>query len=402
MKYLFFTALLLVCGCQSGLDNPPEKKTHEKRDPTWPSPNQIQSVKDRINSFPRETLVSSVNWYEPLVTVDGGSGYTISKELADDARWKEAIALAEQHKSHALLVWQNGALKLEKYWSGFNENSLFDTASMHKTVVALLTGVAVKNQLIPDIEAPLSDFLSELKGTDRAHIPLKSILEMSSGLQSPPYDNSPAGSVWQTYLGDDLWQAILRWPVKNEPYQNFYYANANPQYLGWVLERVSNKTYADYLSEALWKPLGAKNARVWLDQEHGATRTSCCLQASAEDWLRIGLLILNKGKVGDQQLVEQKWINNMIAPSETNPNYGWQIWLGSPHLPSRSYNKDTPFSVPAAKPFIANDVAYLDGSGGQRVYIIPSENTVIVRIGKPSPTWDDSALPNLVLKNSIK
>jgi CubicO group peptidase (beta-lactamase class C family) len=119
--------------------------------------------------------------------------------------------------------------------------------------------------------------------------------------------------------------------------------------------------------------------------------------ASAEDWLRVGRLILDRGRANGRQLVPADWIAQMTAPSAANPNYGWQVWRGHPHAPARRYGKSVRAVVPAAEPFARDDVFYLDGSAGQRVYVIPSERMVIVRIGAPSFDWDDSRLPNLLL-----
>jgi hypothetical protein len=55
-------------------------------------------------------------------------------------------------------------------------------------------------------------------------------------------------------------------------------------------------------------------------------------------------------------------------------------------------------TVKAAAPFAADDVLFLDGAGGQRVYVIPSAGLTIVRIGKPAMAWDDSAMPNMILQ----
>jgi CubicO group peptidase (beta-lactamase class C family) len=87
----------------------------------------------------------------------------------------------------------------------------------------------------------------------------------------------------------------------------------------------------------------------------------------------------------------------MATPSPTNPNFG-MIWKGSPFVSERRYAKDVNYVVKASAPYAAADTMFLDGYGGQRVYIIPSQKLVIVRIGIAQRTdWDDSALPNIVL-----
>lgn len=365
--------------------------------PEWPDEQQIALVQKRLQTFPWQTIVSDVDWYSPLETVSGSPSKPLAVIPNNPDEYQAAAELAAQHNSYALLIWRDGALRYEHYWPGFDEQSRFDTASMHKTVVALLTGAAVADGFIQNINQKLGDFLPDVQPEALRNAPLRSLLEMSSGMASPPFGNSPDSVSMQSYLGNDLKAAYSKWPMAYAINEKFHYANVNPQYLGWVIEQATGMRYADYLSQRLWQPLGAGEARVWLDRDGGTPRTSCCLQASARDWLRVGLLILNEGKVGNEQVVPASWIQDMLSPSSLNPNYGWLIWRGSPHNPNRKYSEDSPFSVPAVAPFNADDVYYLDGSGAQRVYIVPSQNTVIVRIGQPSKTWDDSQLPNLIL-----
>jgi CubicO group peptidase (beta-lactamase class C family) len=371
----------------------------------WPSTEQVSLVRERkANSPGVEDYVSNVNWLDPLELeiVQGGSSNLLAVQLARSPTIDEADRLAEKHDSYALIFWQDGAIRHEKYWSEFTIQSRYNTASMHKAVVAVLLGIAKDEGLIESVDDPLSRYLPEFEDTKRGLVSLRALLEMTSGIKAPPFSDDPAHPYWQSHFGNDLQQAIAHWPVVDEPFNEFFYSNANTQYLAWVIERTSGKRYATYLSEKLWKPMNAADARLWLDHPGGSPRASCCLQASARDWLKFGLLLLNKGMVGDSQIVSSTWIDQMMAPSTMNPNYGWQIWRGSPHNKARSYGRGIPTVIPAQVPFIVENIVYLDGAGGQRVYIVPSENAVIVRIGKISRTWDDSELPNLLLRNNTK
>lgn len=369
----------------------------------WPTAAQVDLVQQRRQSFPVATLVSSIDWYSPLETV-AGAKQPLPLPLRAPARRhlkhgavEAALALAERHKSHALLVWQAGALEIEHYGDGFGPSSRYDTASMHKPVVALLLGAAISDGKIGSVEDPLGRYVPGLPPA-RAALPLRALLEMASGLETPSPSNDPASPYWQTVFGDDLAAAIAHWPQAGAPFERFFYANANPQYLAWAIERATGERYAAYLSRRLWAPIGAADARVWLDREAGSARGFCCLQASARDWLRVGLLLLHQGHAGGRAVVPASHVGRMLAPSQANPNFGWQIWRGSPWLPQRMYAPNVPVKIPAAEPFAAGDVYYVDGSGGQRVYVVPSRQLVAVRIGPPSRSWDDAELPNLLLR----
>jgi CubicO group peptidase (beta-lactamase class C family) len=81
-----------------------------------------------------------------------------------------------------------------------------------------------------------------------------------------------------------------------------------------------------------------------------------------------------------------------------NPNYGMQVWLGSPAGGVRTYNRQSTLVALHSEPYLVDDVVFLDGVGGQRVYVIPSAELVIVRIGKSQMDWDDAVLPNALLR----
>jgi len=97
--------------------------------------------------------------------------------------------------------------------------------------------------------------------------------------------------------------------------------------------------------------------------------------------------------------VPADWISQMTSPSPANPNYGFQIWRGSPYKANRAYSTSSPmFTVRAAEPFLANDMVYFDGAGARRVYISKQYHLVIVRLGDADIQWDDSWLPNAVIR----
>ena len=101
-------------------------------------------------------------------------------------------------------------------------------------------------------------------------------------------------------------------------------------------------------------------------------------------------------------MVSEQWIDAMITPSALNPNYGYLTWLGREHQENRMYNEKSSSTAYHSEPFIDKDIIYFDGFGGQRVYIVPSKNLVIVRTGSIRMSWDDSRLPNLISKGIIK
>tara|TARA_Y100001970_G_scaffold104431_2_gene130809 strand:+ start:665 stop:1840 length:1176 start_codon:yes stop_codon:yes gene_type:complete len=321
-----------------------------------------------------------------------GSSKNISEESLD-----AAIQFSEEMGSHALLIYQGGEVILEKYFDGFDAQTISDTQSMHKTVLAMLVGIALDEGVIKSIDEPASNYLDEWKNDSRKLITIKHLLQQSSGLDYPGFSYHPLSDFNKLMLGEDVTKMTLQQKVYRKPNEVFEYNGVNPQNLGLLLQRAYGKRYADLLSEKLWQKIAEDDATVILDSEkYKMPRTYCCLNATARDWLRIGILILNEGKLGQKQIVPKSWIRNMKIPAETNANYGYLTWLGTEHQENRIYNPKSSATGFHSEPFDDRDIVYLDGFGGQRVYIIPSKELVLVRTGATQMSWDDSVLPNIM------
>jgi CubicO group peptidase (beta-lactamase class C family) len=140
------------------------------------------------------------------------------------------------------------------------------------------------------------------------------------------------------------------------------------------------------------------DASVWLDRENGMARTFCCLQTTARGWLAVGRSILDLGRVGNEQIAPAAWVLEMVRACGTNPGFGLQIWLGDAGGGGRGVSDARHVRALQSEPFVARDVVFLGGAGGQRVYIIPSRQLIIVRTGARRSDWDDAKLPNAILR----
>jgi len=295
------------------------------------------------------------------------------------------------------LIYQNDEIILEKYFDDYNAETISDTQSMHKTVLAMMVGIAIDEGIIESVNEPASKHLIEWRDDSRNQITIKHLLQQSSGLDYPEFSFHPLSEFNQLMLGEDVTKMTLRQIAYRQPNEIFEYNGVNPQNLGLLLQRAYDKRYADLLSEKIWQKVAQDDASVVLDSDKNQMpRTYCCLNATARDWLRIGTIILNEGKFKDEQIVSKSWINEMKTPSITNPNYGYLTWLGTEHQENRIYNPKSTATGIHGEPFDDKDIIYLDGFGGQRVYVIPSKKLVIVRTGAGQMEWDDSVLPNTI------
>ncbi len=341
---------------------------------------------------------ASVHLAKPQVRVSGaaqvGDIPTGEPTTLAEERLAEAEALASKTSSVALLVWHRGALRYEKYWPPFDASTRTNPNSMHKTVLALAIGAAVTDGVIPSLDSKASRWLTEWQGDARRDITVEDLLRMHSGIELPRFGTWKATKL---LLGSDLPGAVLSLGYSRKPGAYFEYNNASSQLLLLLLERATGQHYADYLASRLWQPLGAAEAALWMDREGGVPRGFCCLFASARDWLRVGRLLAADGKVGERQLVSSEWVQAMKTPSSTNPNFGMHLWLGSPPQKERKYNDYSVKAFHSAK-FLADDIYYIDGFGGQRVYVVPSRDLIVVRTGVSQLDWDDAPLINTIIR----
>lgn len=317
----------------------------------------------------------------------------ISEQALDDA-----IAFAQSNGTDALIVYYDDAIELEYYAPDKDAASMHSTQSMHKSVLAMLVGVAIKEGFIGSVDDPAALYLPEWSDDGRSKITLRQMLQQTSGINFATVSFNPLGGFFQLMLGANVTPVALDLTLEVEPGTRFDYNSAIPQNMGLIIQRATGKEYAEYLSEALWQHIGAPDAFVALDsKEHGMARTSCCLDATARSWLHLGLLHLNEGRIGGRQVVPAQWMRDIATPSEHNSNYGYFTWLGTEHSEYRYYNRKTSTRVLHSEPYPVKDVIYFDGFGGARVYAIPSKRLVIVRAGNITPNWDDAYLPNIII-----
>ena len=360
----------------------------------------------RFMTIGDQTAVSHPSWISPTVTVVGNFDRPLpvtAAPLLSEGAMEALDAYAVRMRSFSLLVYHAGEIQLERYWQGFGPDDVTETYSMAKSMAGLMVGFAVEDGLIESLDDPVNRYVPEWTGPQKDTVTVRHLLQMSGGIEHFPFNFSP----WQNpyskalglFIGSDMEAALMRFDVIETPGTVFNYNSANTQMLAVILSRVLEQSYAAYVSEKLWQPLGAKPATLWLDREGGMPKVYSFFQARPRDWLRVGLAMKNDGKYNGTPVIPASWLAQMREPSATNAKYGLHLWLGSPHEPTRFYNRNTPFGIPQSEPFLADDVVFFDGGGGQRVYVIPSADVVIVRTGFPAFDWDDGVIPNIVLRD---
>ncbi len=342
---------------------------------------------------PAQRSIMDLDNVKPVEVVTGAPGAHPLKVASpsDQTFALAAVAKAQAYSDslggHALLIWQGGQLRYEKYGEGVTAETRFETFSMHKSVLGLVYGAALRDGIIGSLDQTAGEFLPEWANDPRGKITLRQLLTMESGLSLGPIDAKA--------------EVALAAKIDVPPGSRFEYNNANSEIAGVILNRALKKAgrgdYGAYLSRVLLQPLGTGDAHLWLDHEGGDPRFFAFLQMRARDWLRIGIMMDRHGQFEGQQVLPAAWIKAITTPSALNPNYGIQVWIGAPWSRYRAYGPRNPIKMSNIEPYKASDLVFFDGFGGERVYIAPSLDLVIVRIGEASLAFDDSIIPNAII-----
>ena len=347
-----------------------------------------------------------VDRYQPLVRVAGCRRQGIPSGMPPArvvAGLDSALGYHRQKGGIGLAIWLDGKLIFEAYDKGANLATRTETFSMHKSLLALVVGAAIEDGVLPHKDVPVGNYLPEWANDPRGKIPLSSFLNMESGLELFPLGGPNSGKAMSLMMSGDITAVALGHGAVEAPHKTFRYNNANSQIVGTVLDRALRSAghkggYPAYLSEKIWCPLGNGDGALWFDREGGAPHYFAGMQASLRDWLRLGIMMANGGKANDKQLVPASWIAKMRTPAPNNPNYGLHLWLGAPADGKRAYSPESPMKVPHSEAYLADDVMFFDGFGGQRVYIVPSRKLVIARTSMVDFSYDDSVIINAVLR----
>jgi CubicO group peptidase (beta-lactamase class C family) len=322
----------------------------------------------------------SASFYEPQERVEGDNRPPAprvgpSLEMLDVNSLQAAADYAARFDSDALLVTRHGHIVFERYWHGTHFDTLVDSQSFIRTLNAVLVGVAIDERKIGWPDEPIGYLIPELSHDVRGTITVRNLLQDSSGLDPQEGARDP--------FGPDITRAPLEARLTGRPGWTWADQPADTQLLAMAIERATKQRYAEYLSVALWRRLGAADAWLWLDRTGGTAHADCCLMAQQGDWLRLGELLANDGRFEGDEVVSPKWVIQLLAPTKGNPSYGSSLKV----KPGRT-----------AEAYALPDVYLVEGRG-HRMWIVPSMALVILRTGRTlGAGWDDSHIPNLIIR----
>jgi CubicO group peptidase (beta-lactamase class C family) len=295
----------------------------------------------------------------------------------DTSMLRSAIDVAftgsKKNATNALLIIHKGKLISEKYAAGFNQHSLFYGWSMAKSVASALIGVLQgSGKLSVDQPAPVPDWS---KSDDPRHaIRLEHLLQQTSGLDFLEYYAGFSDVTNMLFNQRDMAAYTASRPLQHPPGTVFNYSSGNSNLLSGIIRRtVGEQEYINFPNSALFQKIGMNSAILEPDPS-GNFIMSSCIFATARDYARFGLLYLHDGVWEGGRILPEGWVQKTrtAPPGNKLANYGYQFWLNG-----RDKNDPSKLIFPEAP----RDMFYADGFGGQYIFIIPSRDLVVVRLG---------------------
>jgi CubicO group peptidase (beta-lactamase class C family) len=278
--------------------------------------------------------------------------------------------------ARAIVVVDHGRITGEYYAPGFAPNTPLLGWSMTKTVMAGVIGILVKDGKLSLAHAGF------WPGHDgREKIRLKDLLAMSSGLQWNEAYGAVSDVTSMLYLQPDMAGFARSQPLAHPPGQEWLYSSGTAVILSRIAQEAQAsgqpkpQDLATFIKSRLFNPIGITTATIEPD-EQGTLVGSSYMYATARDWARYGLFLLQDGVWQGEELLPPGYVTMMATPVEASlGQYGMgQTWLWGSDAVTPGVDPDAAFGIPA-------DTFWMSGHDGQSVCIIKSRQLVIVRLG---------------------
>ncbi len=347
LRLTLATLLALASGFASGA--PDELLLgRESNYPLPPIPTQTHQQRYIVGSFsgmdtilPHCSLAPSPT---PLALKTAGAPHAITYRF--QGRAYSLDDYVEHQRATAVLVLKDGEIVAERYNYARTADMRMLSNSMGKTLVALAVGKALEEGSIRSITDTADSYATDLKGTLLGGTRIVDLLRMASGMRYvEDYSPNDDRARYTALARREGVLAAVRSITERaaEPGQRFSYAGPHTEVLGLVLRAATRRSMCDYIAEKIWQPMGAEARATFLTYaSDGNELAQGGFNATARDYARLGLLMMNDGQAQGRQVVPREYILDMTDAARQPPQfrpgqmeirgsralgYGFQTWL---------------------------------------------------------------------------
>ena len=299
-----------------------------------------------------------------VVGLIAGGQAALSQSSSPAFDFEPALSRANDlPRLRSILVSWNGDTVLEQYFNGASADRLTNVKSVSKSVMSGLVGVAISEGLIESVDQPIGDLLPGIPDDPvRSQIRIGDLLSMQAGLETTSNRN------YGRWVQSEDWvRFALEQPVVAEPGGPMIYSTGNTHLLSAIITSVSGESTLDFARRA-FAPLGFELA-AWPTDPGGLYFGGNDMEFTPRQMLALGVMYLNKGRYGADQVLPEAWVNaswepRVESPREEGRYYGYGWWI---------------------RDMAGFESPYAWGYGGQFIVTVPELNLVIVTTSSSYP-----------------
>lgn len=292
----------------------------------------------------QDTLFANVDYEQLQKAVDG------------------AFANYAQQKTRTVAIAYKGQLIAERYGEGFSAETPILGWSMTKSILATLYGI-----LEYQGKLRVHDFYPMKEDAEKAGINLDHLLRMQSGLAWDEDYTSISDVTEMLFLDADMTLKQPQQEVIAAPTEIWNYSSGTSNWLSGILREQfpNHQAYLDFPYTELIDKIGMHSMVIETDMSGNFVGSSYGW-ANTRDWVKFGILHLNRGLWNGTQLFDSRWVDYITEPTpHSNGTYGAHWWL----------------NAEGKYPDVPRDLYSANGYQGQYVFVIPSKDLVVVRTG---------------------
>lgn len=281
---------------------------------------------------------------------------------------------ALQDGASSLLIVRDDEVLAERHAPGWDAGRPREVASVAKSMVAVLIGMAIDDGFLGGLDQSAADFIPAWRDDGRRAITLRHLMSMTSGLND-------AGLALRGVRGDQF--AInAAASLRAEPGTRWAYNTAAYHLLFHILVRATDESVESYAERRLLGPLGMMDTD-WITNEgrgaDGPVTNYYSAASTARDLARFGGLVMDQGAADGQRLIDPGHVRLMTTASQAlNPSYGL-LWWCNAEAGTDATGRLRGHRFPRSP---RETVAAL-GAGGQALMLVPSRRMAVVRQGEP-------------------
>jgi len=285
-------------------------------------------------------------------------------------------AFLSESGTTAFIIIRNDSLLMEKYYQGQSRTTPVKTFSVSKSVIATLIGIAMDEGYIKSADDRVMQYIPEIREKKFRDLTIGQCLSLTTGLRSDEGSIFPWNDKVRVYYSRDIRGLLKNIKYRYEPGKVFQMEEITPMLLGLILERATGKSISNYLEDKIWNPAGMENHALWVidSKKKGFEVVNSGLVATPLDMARFGRLYLGLGG-NNEPVLPEDWIETSTQPDTTSVSFWRNIQA---YQGSDVYYRYTWWGLRDKK---GSCVFSANGHFGQRVFIIPSKQLMILRFG---------------------